>query len=189
MAFVPSAQIGNKAAIRYLSGVNGLIPSWSWVETYAESLFKPSQAQVGELSVQYCQQLGKWIMLYNAGPEIHLRSASLPWGPWSQPTVIFDGWRDNAYGRYMHFHDTNSPAQDVFSDFALDYSSDPTGGPYSPNLIPRFFQGDQNRVKIVYTMSTWNPYQVVVMQTDLKFEIQVPSKTTNRAVPSASQRR
>jgi len=170
LAFVPSAQIGSKSAIRYLSGVNGLTPSWNWVETYAETLFNPTQPQAGELSVQYCPQLGKWIMLYNAGEfvgltaGIHMRSASLPWGPWSQPTVIFDGWRDDAYGRYMHF-----PQHDVFSDFTLDPSDPPVGGPYAPYLIPRFFQGDQNRVRIVYTLSTWNPYQAILMQSDIGY--------------------
>jgi Domain of unknown function (DUF4185) len=185
LAFVPSAQIGNKSAIRYLSGVNGSVPSWSWVETYAESLFNPSQPQVGELSVQYCEQLGKWIMLYNSGDYgnlhggIHMRSASLPWGPWSQPTVIFNAWDDNAYGRYMHF-----PGQDVFSDSPV-VGPDKAGGPYGPYLIPRFFRGDQNRVTIVYTMSTWNPYQAILMQSDIGYPDRVPPEiiTTSVTLP------
>jgi len=34
--------------------------------------------------------------------------------------------------------------------------------------MAHFTSGFNGRCRIFYTMSTWNPYQVVVMQTDLK---------------------
>jgi hypothetical protein len=41
------------------------------------------------------------------------------------------------------------------------------GGEYGPYIISRFTTGGNGACRIYYTMSTWNPYQVVVMQTDL----------------------
>src|SRR6185295_15102266 len=51
LAYVPSAQIGVKSAIRYLSSNSGLPPSWANNEASAQSLFVPSQLHVGEFSV------------------------------------------------------------------------------------------------------------------------------------------
>jgi hypothetical protein len=175
LAYVPSAQITNSSAIRYLTGTAGTEPLWSNNETDAVSLVNPSEPVVGELSVAYCQPLAQWIMLYNAPGEIHMRSATRPWGPWSsQFTTIFQGDRDRANGRYIHV-----PNGDVFADSPL---VDPSngGGPYGPYLIPRFFHGDQNRVSIVYTMSTWNPYQALLMQSDIGYPNQVHETTSSQ---------
>jgi hypothetical protein len=174
LAYVPSSQITNQSAIRYLSSTVGPEPFWSSSEADAVSLFNPSEPVVGELSVAYCQPLAQWLMLYNAGAEIHMRSASLPWGPWSsQPTTIFEGTRDRANSRYIH--EANG---DVFSDTET-IGSDAGGGPYGPYLIPLFFQGDQNRVSVVYTMSTWNPYQALLMQSDIGYPDQVHETTSS----------
>jgi hypothetical protein len=174
LAYVPSARIADPSAIRYFTGLVGPEPYWSTNEADAVSLFNPSEPVVGELSVAYCQPLAQWLMLYNAPGEIHMRSAIDPWGPWSsQPTTIFQGERDRANGRYIHF-----PNADVFSDSPL-VSSDSNGGPYGPYLIPRFFRGDQNRVSIVYTMSTWNPYQALLMQSDIGYTDQVHEITSS----------
>ena len=42
------------------------------------------------------------------------------------------------------------------------------GGEYGPYILSRFTSGAKGHCRIYYTMSTWNPYQVMVMQTDLK---------------------
>jgi len=168
MAYVPSDQIGNKSALRYCD-LRGATPLWNSNEAAAVPLFPLSlpDAGVGELSVAYCQQLAKWIMLYYTYNEIHMRSANAPWGPWSnQATVIVDRDRDKAFGQYMH-----RPLRDILGD-PLPGSPDPQGiygGVYGPYLIPRFFRGDQNRVTLVYAMSTWNPYQTVLMQSDIGY--------------------
>ena len=181
LAYVPSAQISNKAAIRYFKGLAD--NPWSPDETNTVSLFDPSEQVVGEFSVAYCQPLAKWIMLYNAlAPgsdytlaQIKMRSASLPWG-WSQPTVIFDPAQDKAFSTYMHV-----PGKDIIADHAQS-DADLAGGVYGPYLIPRFFQGDQNRVTIVYTMSTWNPYQVILMQSDIGYPDRVPPENISSLV-------
>jgi hypothetical protein len=40
------------------------------------------------------------------------------------------------------------------------------GGEYGPYIISRFTTGTADRCRVVYTMSTWNPYQVVVMESE-----------------------
>ena len=44
------------------------------------------------------------------------------------------------------------------------------GGEYGPYIMARYTTGDAKGCRLFYTMSTWNPYQVVVMRTDLKLE-------------------
>jgi len=43
------------------------------------------------------------------------------------------------------------------------------GGAGSTYLIDRFTKGDETRCTIYYTMSTWNPYTVVLMSTDIGY--------------------
>ncbi|HIJ65835.1 MAG TPA: DUF4185 domain-containing protein, partial [Candidatus Hydrogenedentes bacterium] len=43
------------------------------------------------------------------------------------------------------------------------------GAEYGPYLLPRYFQGSMDRCTIYFTMSTWNPYQVVLMQADIGY--------------------
>jgi hypothetical protein len=39
---------------------------------------------------------------------------------------------------------------------------------YGPYIIHRFTKAVDGKCRIFYTLSTWNPYQVMIMQTDLK---------------------
>jgi len=42
------------------------------------------------------------------------------------------------------------------------------GGEYGPYLIARFFTGDERQTTIYFVMSTWNPYNVVLMRSTLE---------------------
>ncbi len=42
------------------------------------------------------------------------------------------------------------------------------GGEYAPHLIPRFFRKTRDGAAIYFPMSTWDPYEVVLMRADLK---------------------
>ena len=62
----------------------------------------------------------------------------------------------------------------ISSDFKRqsDTLSDPRrekewGGEYGPYIMSRYTAGTADTCRITFTMSTWNPYQVVVMQSDL----------------------
>ena len=106
-------------------------------------------------------------MLYNSEEPrgIAMRSAVAPWGPWSEVQVIFDSWRDNGYGHFMHISSKFKKDADALSDPGRDET---WGGEYGPYIMSRFTSEVEGRCRIYYTMSTWNPYQVVVMQSDLK---------------------
>lgn len=168
LARVRPAEIGDRSKLQYLIGVDPQgRPGWSAKEAQATTLFRHDV--VGEFSVAWLEPVKRFVMLYNSHKPrgITMRSAKTPWGPWSDATVIFDPWRDQAYGKFMH-----APAKPAQRDDGL---SDPRrereyGGEYGPYLMARFTTGDAGKCRVYFTMSTWNPYQVVVMQTDLKLE-------------------
>jgi hypothetical protein len=115
---------------------------------------------VSEFSVAYSEPVRRYVMLYN--------SATLPWGPWSEGEVIFEPRRDKGYGYFMHIpSNIESERKDTVHDPGRENEY---GGEYGPYIMARFTQGKAGRCRIFYTMSTWNPYHVVVMQSDLKLE-------------------
>jgi hypothetical protein len=168
LARVKPAQIGDRSRFEYFAGstVKGQ-PRWSSKETDAAFLFQ--QPQVGEFSVAYLRPLKRYVILYNAEKPrgITLRSAKTPWGPWSSGTVIFDPARDNAYGTFMHISSKVKKNADALSDPKRE---EEWGGEYGPYIMSRFTTGTDGHCRIYFTMSTWNPYQVMVMRSDLKLK-------------------
>jgi hypothetical protein len=70
----------------------------------------------------------------------------------------------------MHFPNPGQKPGDP--DPNPDGLSDPgregdPGGEYAPIIIPRYTLGSRRFTKIRYTMSTWNPYTVVIMESEL----------------------
>jgi DUF1680 family protein len=168
LARVKPAEIGDKSKMSYFTGLSAEgEPRWSSEEPDAAILFRHDT--IGEFSVAYLEPVKRFVMLYNAGEPrgITMRSAKTPWGPWSDGTVIFDPWRDNAYGRFMHISVKFKDTKDSLSD---SNRSDEWGSEYGPYIMPRFTTGANGSCRIYYTMSTWNPYQVVIMHSDLELK-------------------
>ncbi len=46
------------------------------------------------------------------------------------------------------------------------------GGEYAPYMVERFSRFKDDTLTIYYLMSTWNPYTVVLMRTDLRVELE-----------------
>jgi hypothetical protein len=44
------------------------------------------------------------------------------------------------------------------------------GGEYGPYIMARFTAGAADKCRVYFTMSTWNPYQVVVMKSEFQLE-------------------
>jgi hypothetical protein len=170
LAYVPSGRIGRKGAIRYLKTVLDGKPVWSKNESDAINLF--DHPVVGELSVSWVEPLQRWVMLYKGGrlEGIYMRSATAPWGPWTEPESIYDAWTDNGYAKFMHAS-WQKGRKDNFHDAGMENR---WGGPYAPYFIDRFTTGDKDRCSIYYTMSTWNPYEVVLMRSDIGFPERCP---------------
>ena len=169
LAFQPSDQIGSPSGLSYFAGLDGSgRPTLGTSEDDAQPLF--NQPVVGELSITYNQFIDKWIMLYNSfmptSRGINMRTADRPWGPWSEPQIIFQPWNDNGYCHFMHAGYPHEKCDEV-SDPGRDKE---WGGEYGPYQFENFATGTSSSTTIYFTMSTWNPYTVVLMKAVLRSE-------------------
>jgi hypothetical protein len=168
LARIRPADVRVRSNLLYFTGLDAdKRPGWSSREEDAVPLFRHDV--VGEFSVAYCKPVRRYVMLYNSSEPrgITMRSAETPWGPWSTGTTIFEPWRDNGYGHFIHISSKFSQKSDSFSDPNRETE---WGGEYGPFIMSRFTSGADGKCRIYYTMSTWNPYQVIVMQSDLKLQ-------------------
>jgi hypothetical protein len=167
LAFQPAAEIGTRASMRYFAGLDGSgQPVWSAEEKEAQALF--DQPCVGELSVSYNRFIRQWLMLYNCFlPQwrgINLRTADQPWGPWSDAQLIFHPWDDQGYCHFMHASWRQNKCDEVHDPGRENVWA----GEYGPYQFEDFAVGDDSTTTIYFTMSTWNPYTVVLMKAQLK---------------------
>ena len=103
LAFQPASAIEEVSSLQYFTGLDAAgNPLWSPNELDAIALF--DQPCVGELSVAWNKFIRRWVMLYNCDPPrgINYRTARQPWGPWTQPQVLFEPWNDLGYAHFMH---------------------------------------------------------------------------------------
>lgn len=162
LAVLPEDRAGDRGAIRYFAGVDVAgQPVWSAREEDGRALF--DQPCIGELSTAWNPDLGKWVMLYNCGaPESRIlaRTADRPWGPWSEPQTLFDACEDKGFCSFM-----NQAGCTTLSD---PHNPGTAGDPYAPYIIAKFHKGEEGRYSDIYfLMSTWNPYNVVLMKARL----------------------
>jgi hypothetical protein len=166
--------IGQPGGFEYLTGVDrGGHPIFGNAESAAAPLFtdRPDPC-VGELSVQWNQYLQRWVLLYNCADDtpghprgIYMRFATQPWGPWSPPTTIFS----TKQGLCLFIHRSVNAGHPACDQLATPNRLDVQGGDYSPGIISRFTTGRASSPTspavstFYYTMSTWNPYQIVLM--------------------------
>jgi len=156
LAYMPLKHIEDKSTVRYFKGLDGEgNPTWSDSEKDATTLFH--DPIIGEFSVAWNPFLSRWIMLYDG---VFMRSSPLPWGPWSSRQVLFDALKDGGLGHFIHW-----PGHDNVSD---PFRQSTWGGPYGPYMIEKFTRGGDRRSTIYFTLSTWNPYTVVLMRAELQ---------------------
>lgn len=173
LAFAPADAIEDPTALRHFAGLDAADrPIWSDRETDGVPLF--DQACLGEFSAGRERFLGKWLLLYTCGggrATTYLRTADRPWGPWSMPEVLFDPLAPTRGCPFMN--QTLGHAVQVATGGCPPVSDPHTpfnlGESYGPYLIDRFTTGEPGRsATIRFLMSTWNPYEVVLMQTVLR---------------------
>ncbi|MEP6872610.1 MAG: DUF4185 domain-containing protein [Anaerolineaceae bacterium] len=169
LARVRPGDIRDRTKLQYFTGPGPDGQArWAGQETNATTLFHHDV--VGEFSVTYLEPVKRYVILYNHNvgqPRgIIMRSAADPTGPWSEGVVIFEPWRDAGFGRFMHISAKfkGEGQKDVLADPKQDNT---WGAEYGPYVMGRFTTGSAGQCRIYYTMSTWNPYQVVVMRSDL----------------------
>jgi Domain of unknown function (DUF4185) len=192
LAVAPLPLVGIIGSWRYFAGLGADgKPKWSEHETEARRLppfgsqpplgldpvrLPPYHKCLGEFSVGYIQEWQKWVMLYACGGGdgynrenrrgVHLRTADAPWGPWSPPQLVFNP--EDGYCHFMHHQSScaPNPGDKGFVDLMagkLQY-----GGEYAPFLMPGYTKVDGDTTSLYFVMSTWNPYQVVLMRTRVR---------------------
>ena len=150
------------AGVRYWDG-----SGWSISENDAAPLFEP--AALGELSVRWVPEAHRYLMLAASGPEdpighaITLRTSPQPWGPWSRRRRLLD-W----VGSGMAHHDPHTrfikaavDGTDPVGDQVFAAQARGTGAAYAPYFFDA--HTDVDDLVLRYTLSTWNPYQVVLL--------------------------
>ncbi len=97
VARVPEAQVLDKSAYSYWNGTTWVLGD----DTAAVAIVPPN---VAELSVQYSEHTGGWLMTYlDQNLDLVLRTAPSPEGPWA-PSQRLASFADypGLYGGYMH---------------------------------------------------------------------------------------
>ena len=165
LAFQPASAIEDVSSLQYLTGLDAAgNPLWSPNELDAIALFE--QPCVGELSVAWNKFIRRWVMLYNCDPPrgINYRTARQPWGPWTQPQVLFEPWNDLGYAHFMHANWTFRNLDAVHNPGRQNE----WGGEYGPYMFKELARGTDNQTTVYFTLSTWNPYVSVLMKTELQ---------------------
>jgi hypothetical protein len=134
---------------------------------------------VGQMSVTWIESLGKWVMFYGGSipevaipiiigleagleldPEgaIQMRYADHPWGPWSAPTPAVRA-AESGILRDPSCTSAQCPPHEAH------YAADEVGVLYAPSIIEPWTQAqDDGSVDVHWLVSTWDPYQVVLMK-------------------------
>jgi hypothetical protein len=81
LARVPEGEVLDGAAYEYWDGQ----AFTRGAEASAAEVF---DAPVGELSVAWNEQRGLWLAIYANGPDLVLRTATQPEGPWTEPQLL-----------------------------------------------------------------------------------------------------
>jgi hypothetical protein len=146
--------------VRYWTGAG-----WSESERDARGLFTP--AAIGELSVRWVPAAGRYLMLSASAPEdpigaaVVLRSAPSPWGPWSARLRLLD-WVTTGMSTDPHTRFIRASTEDEeVGDRMFRGQAGGAGAAYAPYLFDA--RADGAELVLRYTLSTWNPYQVVLM--------------------------
>lgn len=156
LSYISENSLGDKSQLKYFSGIKNGNPTWSSSESDAVALF--NDPVIGEFSVQYNSYLKEFIVLYGG---VSMRSAELPWAKWSEREILFSAVKEG-YCKFIYAAGQNCA-----------HLSDPTqeaktGGPYGPYMIDEYTTGNSESSTIYYTLSTWNPYTVVLMKSEIK---------------------
>lgn len=176
LSIVPAADFESGTGTRYFTGMDAAgAPIWSAKESDAVPIVK--NGTLGDLSVTWSKDLNLWLMTYDsresASRGIAFSYARTPWGPWSDPQVIFNETRDGAYGRFIH--DPRIKPDDGLEGPVIGPgpTADPAGtfgGGYAPYVVERWTRVQGTELDLYYCLSTWNPYVVVLMKSRLQIK-------------------
>lgn len=167
-----AASLGTAGGLQYFRGYDKKgHAAWASAESAAVPLFADQPQCMGEHSVQWNPYVGRWVLLYNCADTtatnargIWMRLAIHAWGPWTAPQTVFP----TSDGLCSFIHRAVKAGQPKCDDLSGPQRMNVQGGDYSPFIIPTFTRGGGGTSTIYFTLSTWNPYEVVVMSATLK---------------------
>ena len=167
LASVPANAFESGRGTRYFAGLRDAQPTWSEREADAKPIV--TNGTLGDLSVKWVPSVGLWLMTYDSREPrgVFFRYAARPWGPWSEPQRIFAPDSDLAR-RFIYRRNTpngTTLAGPVIGQGRAD-PTDVPGGAYAPYLIQPLISRQGDRLRIAYVLSTWNPYVVVLMNSE-----------------------
>ncbi len=139
---------------------------WSGSEQDAAPLL--ATGNVSSHSVVWNSALKRFVLI-RASAGLVAQFSTTPWGPWSDPVTVFarnDPWRS----KLMHQPGLDPLVQSLIPIFDRTGSQvvlpdTEIGVPYAPNLLDQFTLNPDGSVTVYYTLSLWNPYQVLLMST------------------------
>jgi uncharacterized protein (TIGR03437 family) len=195
-AFASGVDQSGNSATRYFTGMSNGQPVWSSSESGAMPIvtdLDPANPTIGNLSVSYSQPPGLWLMVYDGGrgavstEGVYFTHAPQPWGPWSTPQLIFNACRDKGFGNFIFYYygtaaengcpsampagvnsapNSAGPAGPTIGDQTSNNPHTTRGAVYAPALVERFTIVSGSTLKLFFMFSTWNPYAVVMMESD-----------------------
>jgi len=175
LSIVPAGQFEAGKGIRYFAGLDASnAPTWSDIEADATPIVKDET--LGDLSVTWCKELGLWLMTYDRRTQLNgiaFSYSRTPWGPWSEPQILFNPMRDSGLGRFIH-----NPLRKIDDGLAGPVmgqrnrvnAADVHGGATAPYVVERWTKVQGSELELYYLMSTMNPYVVVLMKSILRIE-------------------
>jgi hypothetical protein len=129
---------------------------------------------IGEFSITWNKPLHLWLMMYGCAPKIEARVAAAPWGPWSAPSELL-GKEDDVGCRLIMIPSGCGNRQDFWPSRRRNGMLE-SGAFYAPFVLDRFTtaaasgSGASRSSTIYWLVSTWNPYEVTVMRTTLRWD-------------------
>ena len=175
LSIVPAVNFESGQGTRYFAGLDAAgAPEWSANESDSKPIVR--SGAMGDLSVTWSKDLGLWLMTYDSRPPaargVLFSYSRTPWGPWSEPQVVFNAVRDGAVGKFIHDPDAH-PDDGLAGPVIGKGRANPgavRGGAYAPYVVERFTKLDGPELSLYYVLSTWNPYVVVLMKSRLRLE-------------------
>jgi hypothetical protein len=128
---------------------------------------------VGEHQASWNPDLGVWLMLYTCGGwQVEARTAAEPWGPWSKPKQLLSAVNTPGlfctlfWNKVVGLNTCPGKVSQQVAGLSFGYF-------YAPFVMSRYTEplpapSPGARSETIYWMlSTWDPYQVTVMQSTL----------------------
>jgi hypothetical protein len=114
----------------------------------------------GEMSVRYYPSIQRFMSLNQeelpTSNRVIARFSASPEGPWSDAVVVHDMGDAAFRGKYCCQNTTTCTGEQLFHCDRAGF--------YGTYLFPDVIKGPGTKFTVAYTMSTWDPYNVALMQ-------------------------